>query len=64
MWSRYFPVRQYNKYKPAKFHVDFFILADSKCYFIYHLDIHQGYNKANIDIVSSILKLPTTQKAV
>ena len=30
MRSRFCPVRQYNKDKPAKYRVDFFILADSK----------------------------------
>ena len=64
MRSCYCPVRQYNKDKPDKFRVDFFILADTKYYFIYHLDVYQGKNKANIDIDSTITHLPTTQKAV
>ena len=64
MRSRFCPVRQYNKDKPAKYRVDFFILADSKDYFIYHLDVYQGKNKANIDIHPSVRHLPTTQKAV
>ena len=64
MRSRYCPVRQYNKDKPDKYRVDFFILADAKYYFIYHLDVYQGKNKANIDIHKSVRKLPTTQKAV
>ena len=64
MRSRFCPVRQYNKDKPAKFRVDFFILADSKHYFIYHLDVYQGKNKANVDIHPSVRHLPTTQKAV
>jgi hypothetical protein len=62
--SRYCPVRQYNKDKPQKFRVDFFICADSKEYFILHLDIYQGKNTANIGIHDSIVNLPTTQKAV
>ena len=64
MRSRYCPVRQYNKDKPDKYRVDFFILADAKHYFIYHLDVYQGKNKANIDIHPSVRNLPTTQKAV
>ena len=46
MRSRYCPVRQYNKDKPDKYRVDFFILADAKYYFIYHLDVYQGKNEA------------------
>ena len=64
MRSRYCPVRMYNKDKPDKFRVDFFILADSKHYFIFHLDVYQGKNKANIDIAPMVATLPTTQKAV
>ena len=64
MRSRYCPVRQYNKDKPEKFRVDFFIMADAKHYFIYHLDVYQGKNKANIDIDPTLHNLPTTQKAV
>ena len=64
MRSRFCPVRQYNKDKPAKYRVDFFILADSRDYFIYDLDVYQGKNKANFDIRPSVRHLPTTQKAV
>ena len=64
MRSRYCPVRMYNKDKPDKFRVDFFIIADSDYYFIYHLDVYQGKNKANIDIDNTLVDLPTTQKAV
>jgi len=60
--SIYYPVRQYNKDKPAKFRVDLFILADSKHYFIYHLHVYQGKNKANIDNDRQLYHLPTTQK--
>ena len=48
MRSRFCPVRQYCKDKPAKYWVDFFILADSGDCFIYYLDVYQGKNKANI----------------
>eukprot|EP00957_Ditylum_brightwellii_P057033 4322295-Ditylum_brightwellii.AAC.2 len=34
MCSRFCPVRQYNKDKPDKFRVEFFILADAERYFI------------------------------
>jgi hypothetical protein len=43
---------------------DFFILTDSKHYFIYHLDVYQEKNQQNVDIDSSGRTLPTTQKAV
>jgi hypothetical protein len=62
--SRYCPVRQYNKDKPAKFRVDFFILAGSKSYIIYHIDVYQGKNASNVGIEESCHNLPTTMKAV
>ena len=40
----------YNKDKPGKYRVDIFILANAKYYFIYHIDVYQGKNTANIDI--------------
>jgi Transposase IS4 len=42
--SRLCPVRQYNKDKPDKYRVDFFILADSKHTNILHMDVYQGKN--------------------
>ena len=60
MQSRYFPVRQYNKNKPAKFFVEFVILTNSQHYFIYHLDVYQGSNAKNIVIHKSVRHLPTT----
>ena len=62
--SRYCPVRQYNKDKPQKYRVDFFIMAASKGYHILHLDVYQGKNQSNIGIASHLTDLPTTQKAV
>ena len=64
MRSWFCPVRQYNKDKPAKFRVDFFVMADATHYFIYHLDVYQGKNPNNIDIHPDVRNLPTTQKAV
>lgn len=58
------PVRQYNKDKPQKFRVDFFIMACSKSYFIHHIDVYQGANASNVGIHRSIRSMPTTQKAV
>jgi Transposase IS4 len=58
------PVRQYNKDKPAKFRVDFFIMACSVSYFIHHLDVYQGANAKNVAIHRAARDLPTTQKAV
>ena len=60
MQSWFCQVHQYNKDKPAKYHVNLFILVDSRDYFIYHLDVYQGANQANIDIYPSIKHLPTT----
>ena len=64
--SRMNPVRQYNKDKPNKFRVDFFVLANNSPgkYFIVHLDVYQGKNAENINIPEAIQKMPTTQKAV
>jgi hypothetical protein len=61
--SRMCPVRQHNKDKPQKFCVDFFILACSSNYCIFHLDVYQGKNAKNIGIHPAIQDLPTTQKA-
>jgi Transposase IS4 len=58
------PVRQYNKDKPQKFRVDFFIMACSSTYFIHHLDVYQGANATNVGIHRAVRSLPTTQKAV
>eukprot|EP00957_Ditylum_brightwellii_P165278 12584160-Ditylum_brightwellii.AAC.1 len=41
MHSRFCPDWQYNKDKPDKLRVDFFILADVENYFIHHLDYYQ-----------------------
>ena len=54
----------YNKDKPNKYIVDFFILADAKYYFIYHIDVYQGKNIENIDIHLLLHNLPATHKAV
>jgi len=70
--SRVNPVRQYNKDKPNKFRIDFFVLTNNTKregqseipYFIMHLDVYQGKNAANIGIPNEIRHLPTTQKAV
>ena len=64
MRSRYCPIQMYNKDKPEKFRVDFFIMADAKYYFIYHLDVYQGKNKSNVDVHHEARRLPTTQKVV
>jgi Transposase IS4 len=44
------PVTQYNKDKPQKFRVDFFIMACSRTYFIHHMDVYQGKNATNVGI--------------
>ena len=62
MTSQYFPVSIYNKYKPVKYRVGFFILADSKYNFIFCIDVYQDKDTENIDIHSSLNNLRTTQK--
>ena len=62
--SRYCPVRQYNKDKPQKFRVDFFILSSSSTYAILHIDVYQGKNPTNSYIKKQARQLPTTMKAV
>eukprot|EP00957_Ditylum_brightwellii_P203431 15334588-Ditylum_brightwellii.AAC.2 len=37
-------VRQYNNDESNKFCIDFFVLADSKDYFVAHIDVYQGEN--------------------
>eukprot|EP00957_Ditylum_brightwellii_P150015 11424694-Ditylum_brightwellii.AAC.1 len=64
MRSCYCPVHQYNKDKPDKLCVGFFILANAKYLFIYYLDVYQGKNKNNIEFHPDVINLPVTQKAV
>lgn len=62
--SRRCPIRQYNKDKPDKYRVDFFILAGSESRVVYHMDVYQGRNDFNIGIAPEFQNLPTTMKAV
>jgi hypothetical protein len=62
--SRSCPIRQYNKDKPDKFCVDFFILAGSATYAIMHIDVYQGKSASNVGIHHRCANLPTTMKAV
>ena len=62
--SRYCPVRQYNKDKPDKFRVDFFIMAGSTSRVIYDIDVYQGKNPHNVGVPPLLRNLPTTMKAV
>jgi hypothetical protein len=62
--SRYCPCRQYNKDKPKKYRVDFFLLSCSRTYSILHLDVYQGKNGNNIGVNKAIQDFPTTQRAV
>ena len=54
----------YNKDKPDKFRVDFFILAGSQSFVIHHMDVYQGKNATNAYIDEKCWNLPTTMKAV
>ena len=62
--SRRNPIRQYNKDKPKKFQVDFFILSTAREYVIIHLDVYQGKNASNINIHHEAKPFPTTQKVL
>lgn len=62
--SRFCPCRQYNKDKPEKYRVDFFVLSCSKRYTILHLDVYQGKNSNNVGINEQLKDFPVTQKAV
>jgi Transposase IS4 len=62
--SRRCPIRQYNKDKPDKYRVDFFILAGAESRVIYHIDVYQGRNDFNVGIAPEFKNLPTTMKAV
>ena len=64
MRSRYCSAQQFNKNKLENCCVDFFIMAGTKYYFVYHMDFNQDKNKANININSMLYKISTTQKAV
>ena len=52
------------KIKPTNIEYIFLILADAKYYFIYHIDMYQGNNAANIDIHPSLQILHATHKTV
>lgn len=62
--SCFCPCRQYNKDKPNKFRVDFIILCDARAYFICHIDVYQGKNRANVGIAPEVQHMLTTQKAL
>jgi hypothetical protein len=62
--SRFCLSRQYNKDKPNKFRVDFFIMACPKTYYIHHLDVYQGKKASNVGVAEQARCLPMTQKAV
>ena len=60
------PIRMYNKNKPQKFRVDFFLCSTTEPnrYIIMHLDIYQEKNARNVDIHPEAVSLGTTMKAV
>jgi Transposase IS4 len=58
------PIRQYNKDKPQKFRVDFFLLGCSRTYFIHHIDVYQGANASKVNIHRACRNMPMTQMAV
>jgi len=62
--SRVCPIQQYNKDKPDKHRVDFFILTDAKTHVVLHLDVYQGKNALQVSVNEEACGLPTTQRAV
>ena len=60
--SRLFCVRQYNKDKPEKLRIDFFVIADSTHYFISHIYVYQVNNSGIINIKARVANIPTTIK--
>eukprot|EP00957_Ditylum_brightwellii_P105220 8020583-Ditylum_brightwellii.AAC.1 len=62
--SCFYCIKQYNKDKPNKFCINFFALADSKHYFVAHIDVYQGINAGNIDVDEKAKYLPTTMKTI
>ena len=62
--SRHCPVQKCSKHELCKHRVYFLIIADATHYFIFHLDVHQGKNKANIGISPTLHMIPTIQKVV
>ena len=54
-------LRMYKKDKPDKYIAKTFILANTKYFFIYHIDMYQGNNSSYIDIHTSLHKLTTKQ---
>jgi len=62
--SRRCPIRMYNKDKPEKYRIDFFILCCSVTYIIFHLEPYQGKNATNAGVTTLARSFPTTAKAV
>lgn len=62
--SRFCPIRQCQKDKPDRYPVDFFILEGTASQVIYHVDVYQGENPANVGIAPELVNLPTRMKAV
>jgi hypothetical protein len=62
--SRRCPIRMYNKDKPDKYRIDFFILCCATCWFIFHIEPYQGKNANNAGVTTLASAFPTTAKAV
>lgn len=62
--SRLNPMRQFNKDKPQKFRVEFFLLCSAVNYFCYHFSPYEGKNATNNFIAQEAQGYATTQKAV
>ena len=57
--SRFWYVRQYNKYNPDKLRIDFFVLANRTQYLVRHIDVYQVNNAGKVDIHARAINLPT-----
>ena len=62
--SRFWCVRKYNKDKPEKSIIYFFVLTGRKYYFVWKIGIYLWKNAGKIDIYHRAKQLTTTMKAV
>ncbi len=64
--SNYSPVRQYNRSRPDKCRIDFFILANAsgEHNVNYHIDVYQGKNVQNISTDKELWNFQSMQSDV
>ena len=62
--SRLCPITMYNKDKPEKYRLDFFILCCAKTFIILHIEPYQGKNGTNAGVSTLARAFPVTSAAV